>query len=154
MSLSSALSGAWKAIRGVVAPAVGYAIGGPIGGIIGGALGGGGGAPAVVSGAVPSNQQLMRNIPTGSTAGKVVLPGAGAIAAGLTGAAGGFIASAVHSKAVGTLMSDGTVRRRRRRRRGISASELKNHARVERFLTKNFKCKHGGTRGSHLRRTR
>lgn len=136
-----------KSILGVakeyLPTAIGSVLGGPIGGVIGGAVGAA--APAVVS----RNKQLV------TTTQRAVLPGAGAIAAGL-GAAAGFTGAALHAssmnKAVGTLMADGTVRRRRRRRRGISATELKNHARVENFLMKNFKCKTGGTRGTHLRR--
>lgn len=107
-----------------------------VGGIVGGGVTSG--APAVYSGGGPL-------VPIG----KAVLPGAGKIAAGLGGAALG----AGGATALGTLMSDGTVRRRRRRRRGISATELKNHARVERFLAKNYKCKHGGTRGTYVRRS-
>lgn len=141
--IGSALSSAWKSVRGVVAPVVGGAIGGPVGAAVGTAIGGGAltkGAPAVVSsGAL---------VPVGARGTLSTLPGAGTIAAGL----GGIAAGALGSKAIGTLMSDGTVRKRRRRSRGISATELKNHARVERFLDKSFKCKRGGTRGTYVRK--
>lgn len=144
----SIFSKAWKAIRGTVGgivsatvPVVGPALGGLISGTPRT------GAPAVVQ-AAPQLTGPVRTIPSGTMG--AVLPGAGMIAAGLGGAA---IGAAAGSRAVGTLMSDGTVRKRRRRRRGISASELKNHARVERFLQKNYKCKHGGSRGSYVRRS-
>lgn len=132
----------FSAAKQAIPAAVGYAVGGPIGGAIGGMVGGGG-APPVIS----ANRALVPTQP------KTVLPGAGTLA-GL--GAAGFTGAALHAmtttKSVGTLMSDGTIRRRRRRRRGITATELKNHARVEGFLQKNFKCKSGGTRGTYLRR--
>jgi len=82
-----------------------------------------------------------------------VLPGAGAVAGGALSQLGKIGAAGAAGGAIGTLMADGTVvRRRRRRRKGISAAELRNHRRVEYFLTKNFKCKSGGTRGSHIRK--
>jgi len=89
-------------------------------------------------------------------AGKsLVLPGAGAVGGGALsklGSVGKYGGAAAAGGAVGTLMADGSVVRRRRRRKGISAAELRNHRRVEYFLTKNFKCKSGGTRGSHIRK--
>lgn len=147
-SIGKAISSGFKAVKGIVLPAVGTAVAGPVGGLIGGAIAGAGGAPAAVSSA--SSRAL---VPLGSK----TLPGAGVIAAGLGGAAAGFVGSQLHSattRSVGTLMSDGTVRRTRRRRKGISATELKNHARVERFLAKNYKCKHGGSRGTYVRKAR
>lgn len=149
MSLFSSIAKIGKSIfstaKSLLPTAVGYAVGGPVGGAIGGMIGGGKGAPPVVSGG--GSGAL---VPLGSRTGGIMptLPGAGRIGAGLAGAAIG----AAGASAVGTLMSDGSVRRRRRRRRGISAAELKNHARVERFLQSNFKCKSGGTRGTYLRR--
>lgn len=153
MSIFSSIGKALKGVVGAVAPIVGSAFG-PVGSIVGSVVGGAvssrSAAPAVVS-----SGSIMR-YPASSSGALVpvgkgsVLPGAGAIGAALGGAALGYAGS----KAVGTLMSDGSVRRRRRRRKGISATELKNHARVERFLGKNFKCKSGGSRPSHLRKSR
>ena len=94
-----------------------------------GAVAGSKGAPAVVSKAIVP---VSSNLPS-------VIPGAGLSTLGsLTlGAAAG----AVGSKVVGTMMSDGTVVKKRRvRRKGISATELKNYDRVDRFLNKRFKC--------------
>lgn len=139
----SFLSSAWKAIKGVVLPAAGYALGGPVGGAIGGLLGGGGGgAPAVVQASPTTSGQIMR-YPASSGGGLVPIgktppPGAvaGMIGAGVAAGVAGYGAS----KAIGTLMSDGTVKKRRRRRRGITATELKNYDRVDNFLNKRFKC--------------
>lgn len=144
----SLISKIWKGMKSVVLPAAGYALGGPIGGAIGGMLGGGGqGAPAAVGVSQPSSGALMK-IPTGTTMGSRTLPGVGAIGAGLAGAAAGA-AGTYFMNAQGQM-----VKKRRRRRRGISASELKNHARVENFLSKNFKCKSGGSRPSYVKRKR
>lgn len=145
----SIFSKVWKKVRGVVAPAVGMAVGGPLGGLIGGVLGGGSaGAPPVVSRPTSRAVTVRKALPA-IIGGSRIIPGAGAI----TGALGGVIAGAAGARAIGTAMSDGTVRKRRVRRKGITATELKNHARVERFLQKNFKCKTGGTRKTYLRKT-
>lgn len=151
MSIFSSIGKAIKSVgstvfnvaKSAVPAAIGYAVGGPAGAALAGGLGGFGGsagAPAVVSGAGKALATIPKQVMT--------LPGAGTITKGLAG----FATGAAAGTAVGTLMSDGTIRRRRRRRRGITATELKNHRRVEYFLSKNFKCKHGGTRGSYVRR--
>lgn len=137
----SFFSKAWKAVRGVVGSVVSSTVpvvGGAIGGLISGSPKG-----------APSVAQLPRLPAPSRTNGGgfgAVLPGAGTVLAGLGGAAAGA--------GLSSMMGGQQQPRRRRRRRGISAAELKNHARVERFLNKNFKCKSGGTRRSYLRKSR
>ena len=131
-SIGKGLKSVFNAAKSVVLPAAGYAIGGPIGGAIGGLLSGPGktSAPAVVSSSV--------------------LP---PLAGGVAGAAVGGLAALTSKNVIQAVDQFGRpVVRRRRRRRGITATELKNHRRVETFLQKNFKCKSGGTRGTHIRR--
>lgn len=150
MSIFSKIGDFIKGAAKVVAPVLGYSLGGPIGGAIGGILGGAssrGAPPAVSSGT------LMR-YPASGGGSLVTLPGAGTIRAGLGGLAKGAAGAAAGLAAGYYMAADGTVKKRRRRRRGISASELKNHARVENFLSKNFKCKSGGSRPSYVKRKR
>lgn len=141
-SIGSALSKVWKTVKPVVGSAVGSVIGGPVGGAIGGAVMTGKGAPSVLS--LPSAGSGGPLVPVG---GKGVLPGAGAVAAGLGGLAAGAYAT-YKMNAAGQMVPV----KRRRRRRGITGTELKNHARVERFLDRNFKCKSGGSRRSYVRK--
>lgn len=151
--LSSAWKSVWGAAKTIAPQVVGYAVGGPVGAAIGGAIGGGGvGAPA----AIPASGGGA--LATVGSKALTVLPGAGAVAGALGSTAGrtlmGVAGGAAAGAVAGKLLSNGQFvpTKRRRRRRGISAAELRNHARVERFLDKNFKCKHGGSRGTHLRK--
>lgn len=126
----SIFSKAWKAIRGVAAPVIGGLIGGPVGAIAGRALAGSSAATATKTALVPMQ--------------RAVLPGAGAVAAGGLGALAG--AQATRGSRTVTAMLDaqgnvvGVKPKRRRRSRGITATELKNHKRVQNFLDKNYKC--------------
>lgn len=100
----SFLSKAWKAVRGVVAPAIGSAIGGPAGGVIGSLLAGGSKVPSMVAPVVSATPPASPNwgafggaMPGGSTLqpAMAVLPGAGRALMPLTGAAAGGLGRAV-----------------------------------------------------------
>lgn len=96
----SFLSKAWKAVRGVVAPAIGTAIGGPAGGVIGGLLAGSSKVPSVLSpvpSAAPAASPNWGAFNGGSTLqpAMAVLPGAGRALMPLTGAAAGSLGRAV-----------------------------------------------------------
>lgn len=128
----SIFSKIWKGIRGVAAPVIGGLIGGPLGAVAGRALAGG-------TKAVATSQQLA------PLASRAVLPGAGAmVSAGGLGALVGAQASSGSRTVTAMLDAQGNVvgiqPRRRRRSRGITATELKNHKRVQNFLDKNYKC--------------
>jgi len=95
----SFLSKAWKAVRGIAAPAIGMAVGGPMGGAIGSVLAGGAGRAIgqLPAAPMPGSQYHAQAMPGGSqTVGFALpaLPAMGAAAMRLAPALGGLAAGA------------------------------------------------------------